>query len=146
MQNLPMTGGGFEPVQRESKFVLGADGKPTTVYFVNTEVTLKRKQRAILDGRDPDEVKPVVVEVGTTVALQECRRARWELFQNGQSLGIQSIFRDATPEEIKQHLADKEKAIEARNAEVDRDAMRNAPRVIVQNIGQPLEAAGKKGK
>lgn len=136
---LPATGGGWHPTLREPKYL------PETVYMVNLEAWGRNQMLAAAEGKDVKDVPPVVVEIGTTVALQQCRAAKWEKFQNGQSLGVESIFRPAKPEEIEAYKIRKEKAIEARNAEVAKDELRNAAKVIVQNIGQPLEAA-KKGK
>lgn len=137
---LPMTGGGWHPTAAEPKYL------PKTHYVVNLEAWGRNKRLAAEHGEDPNLVPPVVVEIDTTLALQQCRAAKWELFQNGNSLGMENLFRDATRAEVEAYKIRKAEAIEKRNAEVDAAAMRNAPRVVVQNIGQPIEAAPKKGK
>lgn len=134
---LPMTGGGWSPTFREARFL------KETVYLVNLEVTGREKMKAEANGVDSNTIPPWVVEIGTTVALQQARASKWEKFQNGVSLGVESIFRDATKEEIAAYKIRKEAAIEKRNAEVAKDELRNAPKVVIQQMAAAPEKKGK---
>lgn len=135
---LPATGGGWHPTHREPKYL------PEVRYVVNLEAWGRNQMLAQAEGKDPSTVPPVVVEIETTVAWQQCKAAKWEKFQNGVSLGVESIFRDATKEEVAAYLVRKEEALALREIEVAKSELRNAPKVILQNVVQ--EAAGKKGK
>lgn len=105
---------------------------PEEQFWVNLEVTGRHQLAAAKDGKDPTKVKPWIVSVSTQTALNQVRTEKWEIFIGNESQGMSNIFRPATKAEIADYKADKERAIEARNREVEKQKLQNAGVVVMQ--------------